>query len=85
MLMRLVQQNVLLIQNSVPDTFVTDPELKKATSSTISVMTHSLDQKVLVRRAKARKCTAEIVGNIQEKVEISGDGFCPGWGECNDL
>jgi hypothetical protein len=31
-----------------------------------SVMTHSLDLKVMARMAKARKCTAEIVGNIQQ-------------------
>jgi len=32
-------------------------------------MTHSLDQKVMARKAKARKCTAEIVGNAQAKVD----------------
>ena len=61
MLMRAVQQNVLLILNRVPVTFVTDPEL---IWPSIPVMTHSLDQKVMVRKAKARKCTAEILGNI---------------------
>jgi len=45
----------------VPVTFVTDPELIRPS---IPVMTHSLDQKVMARKAKARKCTAEIVGNI---------------------
>jgi hypothetical protein len=32
-------------------------------------MTHSLDQKVMTRKAMARKCTAEINGDIQAKVE----------------
>jgi hypothetical protein len=32
-------------------------------------MTHSLDQKVMARKAEARKCTAENVGNIQAKVD----------------
>ena len=64
--MRTVQQNVLLVLNRVPVTFVTDPELIRPS---ISVMTHSLDQKVMARKAKARKCTAEIVGNIQAKVD----------------
>jgi len=41
-----------------------DPELIRPS---IPVMTHSLDQKVMTRKAKARKCTAEIVGNIQAK------------------
>ena len=66
MFMRTVQQNVFLILNRVPVTFVTDPELIRPS---IPIMTHSLDQKVLARKAKARKCTAEIVGNIQTKVD----------------
>ena len=60
-----VQQNVFLILNRVPFTFVTDPELIKPS---IPIMKHSLDQKVMARKAKARKCTAEIVGNIYAKV-----------------
>ena len=68
MFMRTVQQDVFLILNSVPVTFVTDPELVRPS---IPVMTHSLDQKVMARKAKARKCTAEIVGNIQAKVDSS--------------
>jgi hypothetical protein len=60
MFMWTVQQNVFLILNSVPVTFVTDPELRRPS---IPVMTHSLDQKVMARKAKARKCTAENVGN----------------------
>ena len=32
-------------------------------------MTPSLDQKVVARKAKAKKCTAENVGDIQAKVE----------------
>jgi hypothetical protein len=62
--MRTVQQNVFLILNRVPPvTYVTDPELIRPS---IPVMTHSLDQTVMARKAKARKCTAEIVGNITE-------------------
>jgi len=49
---------VFLILNRVPVTFVTDPELIRPY---IPVMTHSLDQKVMARKAKARKCTAETV------------------------
>ena len=49
-----VQQNVFLILNRVPVTFVTDPELIRPS---IPVMTHFLDQKVMTRKAKARKCT----------------------------
>jgi len=52
---------VFLILNSVPVTFVTDPELVRPS---IPVMTHSLDQKVMARKAKARNCTAVIVGNM---------------------
>jgi hypothetical protein len=66
MFMRKVQQIVFLIMNRVPVTFVTDPEFIRPS---IPVMTHSLDQKVMARKAKARKCTSEIVGNIQAKVE----------------
>ena len=66
LLLRTVQQNVFLILNRVPVTFVADPEFIRPS---IPVMTHSLDQKVMARKAKARKCTSEIVGNIQAKVE----------------
>jgi hypothetical protein len=66
MFMRTVQQNVILILNSVPVTSVTDPELVRPS---IPVMTHSLDQKVVARKAKARKCAAEVAGNVQAKVE----------------
>ena len=66
MFMRAVQQIVFLILNRVPVTFVTDPELIRPS---IPVMTHSLDQKVMARKAKARKFTAENVGNIQAKVD----------------
>jgi len=47
-------------------TFVTNPE---PTRPSIPVVTHSLDQKFMARKAKARKCTAEIVGNLQAKIE----------------
>jgi hypothetical protein len=52
MFMRTVQQNVFLILNSVPVTFVTDPELIRPS---IPVMTHSLDQKVVARKVRAGK------------------------------
>ena len=61
MFMRTVQQNMFLILNSVPVTFVTDIELIRPS---IPVMTHSLHQIVVARKAKTRKVTAEIVGNI---------------------
>ena len=67
MIMRTVQQNVFLILNRVPVTFVTNSEL---VGPSISVMSHSLDQKVKARKAKARKCTAENVGNIQAKIDM---------------
>ena len=51
MFMRTVEQNVFLILNRVPVTFVKDPELIRPS---IPVMTHSLDQKVVARKAKAR-------------------------------
>jgi hypothetical protein len=54
---------VFLILNSVPVTFVSDLELIRPPS--IAVRAHSLDQKVLARKVEARKCTTEIVGNIQ--------------------
>jgi hypothetical protein len=66
MFMRTVQQNVFLILNSVPVTPVTDPELIRPS---IPVMTHSFYQKVVARKAKARKCAAEVAGNVQAKVE----------------
>jgi hypothetical protein len=57
---------VFLILNSVPVTSVTDPELIRPS---IPVMTHSLDQKFVARKAKPRKCSAEVAGNVQAKVE----------------
>ena len=66
MFMQTVQQIVFLILKRVPVTFVTDSGLIRPS---IPVMTHSLDQKVMARKAKARKCTAKIVGNIQAKEE----------------
>jgi len=50
----------------VPVTSVTDPELIRPS---IPVMTHSLYQKVVARKAKARKCAAEVAGDVQAKVE----------------
>jgi len=46
MFMQTVQQNVFLILNRVPVTFVTDSELIRPS---IPIMTHSLDQKVMAR------------------------------------
>jgi len=57
---------MFFIRTSVPVTSVTDPELIRPS---IPVMTHSLDQKVVARMAKARKCTAQVAGNVQAKVE----------------
>ena len=62
--MRTVQQNVLLIMNSVPVTFVTDPKLKRPS---VFVMTHSLDQKIVALKANVRKCAAEIAGIIKRR------------------
>ena len=50
----------------MPVTSVTDLELIRPS---IPVMTHSLDQKVVARKAKAIKCAAEVAGNVQAKVE----------------
>ena len=63
MFMRILQ-NVFFILYRVPVTFVTDPELIRPS---IPVMTHSLDQKVVARKAKAKKCAAEVAGNVQAK------------------
>ena len=49
MFMRAVQQNVFLILNRVPVTYVTDPELIRPS---IPVMTHFLDQNNLARRRR---------------------------------
>jgi len=76
MFMRTTQQNVFLILNRVPVTFVTYPELIRPS---IPVLTHFFDQKIIrpsipilthsqEQKIMARKCTAEIVGNIQGKV-----------------
>jgi hypothetical protein len=71
MFMRTVQQDVFLILNRVPVTFVTDPELIRPFFPVMThpVMTHSLDQKVMTRKGKPRKYMAEIVGVIQAKVD----------------
>jgi len=57
---------MFFILTSVPVTSVTEPELIRPS---IFVVTHSLDQKVVARKAKARKCTAQVAGNVQAKVE----------------
>jgi hypothetical protein len=56
--MRTVQQNVFLILNRMPVTFVTDSELKRPS---ISVMTHYLDQKNTARKAKARSARLRLL------------------------
>jgi hypothetical protein len=48
MFMRTAQKNVFLIPNSVPVTFVTDPELIRPS---VPVMIHSLDKQVVARKA----------------------------------
>ena len=55
---------MFLILNRVPGTYVAGPELIRPS---IPVITHSSDQKVMARKAKVRKCTAENVGDIQAK------------------
>ena len=56
-LMSTVKQNVFLILNGVPVTFVTDPEFIRPS---VPVIAHFLNQEVVARKAKARKCTAEV-------------------------
>jgi len=63
-----VQQNLFLILNSVPVTSVTDPELIRPS---IPVVTHSLDQKVVARKAKARKFAAEGKGKGYTAISAS--------------
>ena len=60
-----VKQNVFLILNSVPVTLVTDPEFIRPS---VPVIAHFLNQ-VVARKAKARKCAAEVAGNVHAKVE----------------
>ena len=61
-----VKQNVFLILNSVPVTFVIDPEFIRPS---VPVIAHVLNLEVVARKAKARKCTAEVAGNVHAKVE----------------
>ena len=61
-----VKQNMFLILNSVPVTLVTDPEFRRPS---VPVIAHFLNREVVARKAKARKCTAKIAGNVQAKVE----------------
>ena len=61
-----VKQNVFLILNSVPVTLVTDPEFIRPS---VPVIAHFLNQEVVARKAKARKCVAEVAGNVHAKVE----------------
>ena len=61
-----VKQNVFLILNSVPVTLVTDPEFIRPS---VPVIAQFLNQEVVARKAKARKCVAEVVGNVHAKVE----------------
>ena len=57
---------MFLILNSVPVTFVTDPEFIRPS---VPIIAHFLNQEVVARKAKVRKCTAEVAGNIHAKVE----------------
>ena len=68
MFMRTVQQNVLVPHpEQSASHIVTDPQLShKAFYSCYGAF---LDQKVMARKAKARKCTDENVGNIRAKVD----------------
>ena len=61
-----VKQNMFLILNSVPVTLVTDPEFIRPS---VPVIAHFLNQEVVARKAKARKCAAEVAGEIHAKVE----------------
>jgi hypothetical protein len=56
---------VFLILNSVPVTNVTDTELIRPS---IYVMTHYLNQKVMARKTKASRCTAELAGNVLTQI-----------------
>ena len=56
-LMWTVKQNVFLILNSMLVTLVTDPEFIRPS---VPVIAHFLNQKVVARKAKARKCAAEV-------------------------
>ena len=60
-----VKQNMFLILNSVPVTLVTDSEFIRPS---VPVIAQFLNQKVVARKAKARKCAAEFAGNIHAKV-----------------
>ena len=59
---------MFLILNSVPVTFVTDPEFIRP-SVPVIMIAHFLNQEVVARKAKARKCAAEVAENIHAKVE----------------
>ena len=61
-----VKQNVFLILNSMPVTLVTDLVFIRPS---VPVIAHVLNQEVVARKAKARKCTAEVAGSIHAKVE----------------
>ena len=61
-----VKQNMFLILNSVPITLVTNPEFIRPF---VPVIAHFLNQKVVARKVKARKCTAEVAGNVRAKVD----------------
>ena len=65
-LMWTVEQNVFLILNSVPVTLATDPEFIRPS---VPVIAQFLNQEVVARKAKARKCAVEVAGNIHAKVE----------------
>jgi hypothetical protein len=73
-----VKQNMFLILNSVPVTLVTDPEFIRPS---VPVIAHFLNQEVVARKAKARKCAAEVAGNIhavesREAAQVYDFFFC---------
>ena len=61
-----VKQIMFLILNSVLVTLVTDPKFIRPS---VPVIAHSLNQEFVARKAMARKCAAEVAGNIHAKVE----------------
>ena len=61
-----VKQSMFLILNSMPVTLVTDPEIIRPS---VPVKAHFFNQGVVARKAKARKCAAEVAGNVHAKAE----------------
>ena len=68
MFMQTVQQNVFLILNSVPVTSVTDPEPIRPS---ITVMTHSLDQKLWPERRRQESARLRLLGMSKRGIEAT--------------